>query len=668
MSLFEHSLAFAESEAMVSNQLGLTPWGFPKASLAKNATNATNVGPQVDLVPISTIFDRMNTAPEVLLIGLISSLNCLTAHILSVLGMQGKFRLLNTGVWGFCFMISFVWGFLSFKPDFGLDAIILRFPTVCIVGFIPHLLILVGISICASIYTLALFLVVLSPTSGGPASRSLQERVQSAHNNLQAHGQLRNFHIHMEDDFYSTLLRLGFSILTIASEAVYLNEGQKIGVGALTWLENERLKELEDAKQSFSNILSRGVADGIALTEEQEAQPPGSTHIWKSGYGRERTTKLLKAGSYTYATRAGADGVGALQRGGRYLMVWEFFNGVFWLSLAWFATVISKTLLLIGIKWRPSWAARLSTQVTGPVKLNSQTRHPGSIEFWILSDDGQLSLPKDDDVDVEKETKKRLRVVSDFWGEEEEQKLDTTLYGWWKSGGWWGEKDESGTYQESNLDEGDTTSVISMSTNNDIASEWGSEDDGYQTPTRLQPEYRSSPSPGLPMDHALDSTHLAQLLDPRNPEQRQEARMLAAHLTSDRILTRSQYQHEQIFEKAHVLTSTRHRPPGFVPSSPSGRLTPHEEEQVLEYLIVSRRAAASKTAKEDAAWSDGAEGLGAGGPQCVVCQSAPRTVLSWPCRCLSLCEDCRVSLAMNNFGTCVCCRTDVVGFSRLFVP
>ena len=51
-----------------------------------------------------------------------------------------------------------------------------------------------------------------------------------------------------------------------------------------------------------------------------------------------------------------------------------------------------------------------------------------------------------------------------------------------------------------------------------------------------------------------------------------------------------------------------------------------------------------------------------------VCQSSPRSIIVWPCRCLSLCDDCRVTLAMNNFDKCVCCRRDVVSFSRVFVP
>jgi hypothetical protein len=33
-----------------------------------------------------------------------------------------------------------------------------------------------------------------------------------------------------------------------------------------------------------------------------------------------------------------------------------------------------------------------------------------------------------------------------------------------------------------------------------------------------------------------------------------------------------------------------------------------------------------------------------------------------------LCDDCRVSLAMNNFEKCVCCRREVISFSRIYVP
>ena len=673
MSIFEHSLAFAEAEAMISNQLGLSPFGPPKAVKPKNAADLNGISGATEFVSRSVLFERLNTPPEVLLMGLISCLNNLTSHILGVLNMQGRFRLINTGIWGLCFMSSFVWGFFSFKSEAGADAVILRFPTVCIVGFIPHLLILVGICLCACIYFLALLLTVLAPPVGFPSPQSWSERVRAAQENLQANAQLSSIRLNMHEDFYTALLKVGFTALTVASEAVYLNEGRRIGVGRWTWLEEERLKEIEDSRQNSFRIPqnltddpSGMVASGVSLSEDRESA--NGFGAWKSGYGRERTTKILKSAPGRANVRIGADGVGALQRSGRYVMVWEFFTGIFWLMVRWLAICAVKALSKAGVTRTPQWLKKLShnTSTLAPEKEVSQPnqRQHSSLEFWLLSEDGVLSLPENDNVDVEVETKRRLKAAGDRWGQEEEKTLDSTLYGWWTHGGWWGERDESGTYEPPPQDD-DNTSVVSMPIDRSDT-EWESDNDGdgSTTPTQHHPHPSSRETTPV-MDYALDPSQLARLLDPKDPEQRLEARILAHHLNSDRIMTRSQYGHAQDFEKARVLTSNRYRPTGV----PSGKLMPHEEAEVLEHLILTHRSAAATTdSHTSSTWRDGAEGLGAGGPQCVVCQSSPRTVLAWPCRCLSLCEDCRVSLAMNNFGTCVCCRQDVVGFSRLFVP
>ena len=674
MSIFEHSLAFAEAEAMLSNQLGLSPFGPPKASGSKNAANGEGISGASGFVTKSVLFQRLNTPPEVLLIGLISCLNNLTSHVLGVLNMQGRFRLINTGVWGLCFMSSFVWGFFSFKPGASADAAILRFPTVCIVGFIPHLLVLVGICICACIYLLALLLSVLAPPFGEPSPRTWSERFKAAQENLQANAQLSSIRLNMHEDFYTALLKVGFTALTVASEAVYLNEGRRIGVGRWTWLEEERMKEIEHSRQSSFGIPQNLTDDplgmatsGVSLSEDRDSQSENRSGGWRSGYARERTTKTLKSAPGRVNARMGADGVGALQRSGRYVMVWEFFMGIFWLMVRWLAMCSVKALGKTGITRIPQWLRKLSHSARNPARKTeviSGTQQQSSLDFWLLSDDGVLSLPENDNFDVEVETKRRLQTAGGRWGEEEEKTLDSTLYGWWTHGGWWGDRDESGSYQPPPQDD-DITSVVSIPTDRSDA-EWESDSnrDSPRTPTQRYPN--SSVRDTTPvLDYALDASQLAGLLDPKDPEQRLEARMLAYHLNNDRVVTRSQYQHAQDFEKARVLTSTRYRPKGLN----SGKLTPEEEAEVLEHLILTRRSAATPTDMHTPSnWRDGAEGLGAGGPQCVVCQSSPRTVLAWPCRCLSLCEDCRVSLAMNNFGTCVCCRQDVVGFSRLFVP
>ena len=672
MSIFESSLAFAESEATISNRLGLS-WsgssakGSPRPSTTNDATVAK-------LFTKSEILSKMNTPPEVLLMGLISSLNNLSSQILGVFNMQAKFRLLNTGVWGLCFMSAFVWGFLSLRPESGPDAIIPRFPTVCIVGFIPHLLVLFGIMICGFIHLLALFLCILSPPPDGPRPQSLSDRIRLAQENMQANAQLSSMRLNMHEDFYSALLKIGFSALTVASEAVYLNEGQRISVARLTWLEEDRMKEIEAFERSNdpSQRLSIHLETPKAADSFETAQP----NTWRSGYSKLNGVKAVKGSDLT-DSRLGTDGVGHMQRGGRYIRSARFLRSIFWLWVNWLNVIANVTLDRIGIAWRPRW---LKLSKRDDV---AQIRHPrGSeqqsaqkyLDFWVLSDDGEMKSPENDDIDVAYEMRKRQQYESEGWGVEEEQTFEARTYNWWKSGGWWGERDESGSYAGSIRDDDDVASVLSMSTttsDSDTNDNSMDIDSGATTPTQRHPypsDRSASPTPSIDQENdAFDPEGLAQLLDPQSKESRSDARMLAHHLRAPRITTRSRYRQAQSLANTKLLTSTRYKPPhNSLPAT--GPLSPEEEAQFLEQLILARRSEPISQTPAADTWRDGAEGIGQGGPQCVVCQSAPRTILAWPCRCLSLCEDCRVSLAMNNFGTCVCCRQEVVGFSRLYVP
>lgn len=689
MSIFEHSLAFAEAEAMISNQLGLSLWSTPKA--AKDRILAPSEEQSVtQLFTRSQILDKMNTPPEVLLMGLISSLNNLSSQLLGVLNMQARYRLVNTGIWGLCFMVAFMWGLLSLRPESGPESIILRFPTVCIIGFIPHLLILVGIILCAFIYSLALLLCFLSPPTDGPPPRSLAHRFRLARENMMANSQLSSIRLDMHEDFYTALLKIGFTALTVASEAVFLNEGKRVSVARLTWLEEERLKEVEALGQ-YSDP-----ADGLTVRLEAPnssvATNQVSTRPWASGYKRPISVTAERLGpSFTGSSRPRGDGVGHMQRGGRYLMAMRLFRGIFWLIVNWSRLIANKVLDKAGIARRPQWLNLPKSNETSPQNGDSGRCQPETLDFWLLSDDDTLSLPENDNVDVEQEIKRRIKNnENDRWGEEQEQILDARVYDWWANGGWFGDKDESGSYQASIQDDDDATSIISVSTDasetsrDDAGSAFEEVDSGASTPTQRDPfahrPYTRNLSmtldqisvPDLAQNPAyngdqLDPHHLAALLNPKNQQQRSEARMLAHHLTAPTITTRSKYRHAQSFANAKLLTSTRYRP--SIPTIPStGPLSPDEEAQLLEQIIITRRSQPNLSDQAPQTWRDGAVGMGAGGPQCVVCQSAPRTVLSWPCRCLSLCEECRVNLAMNNFGTCVCCRQDVVGFSRLFVP
>ena len=89
-----------------------------------------------------------------------------------------------------------------------------------------------------------------------------------AFQNLQANVYLasgESIRFSWEDDFYASLLKAGFTILTCASEAVYLNEGTEVRVGNLTWLEQSRAEEFgqnhgllfQKTRQSIPNEIKR---------------------------------------------------------------------------------------------------------------------------------------------------------------------------------------------------------------------------------------------------------------------------------------------------------------------------------------------------------------------------------------------------------------------------
>jgi hypothetical protein len=134
-----------------------------------------------------------------------------------------------------------------------------------------------------------------------------------------------------------------------------------------------------------------------------------------------------------------------------------------------------------------------------------------------------------------------------------------------------------------------------------------------QTQTPVDPQESG------PLSEIFWTDDIAALVDPQTREHRDTAVTLACHLRAPNVLTRSRFPAVN---------------------------TP------LETIILNRR---------------GENALGGFG-ECVVCQSAARTVVLWPCRCLSTCNDCRSSLAQSRFTLCVCCRQRVEGFSKIFVP
>ncbi|TVY62846.1 hypothetical protein LSUE1_G008171 [Lachnellula suecica] len=430
MSIFEHSLAFAEAEAAVGNQLGFGSFGGTRTVKAWTNTTSSEEAQEIAITR-TMIMKRVNTTPEVLLVGFLSAMNHLTSHILAIFNYQQRLRLLNTGFWGLAFMSAIGWSIITFDIDDIFNQPLLRFPTVCIVGFIPHVLVLCGIVCCMLIYGTALVLSALAPppSQDGPPELvdggSFLQRLRIAHENMQANVPLSNIRISMHMDFYTALLRTGFSVMTMASEAVYLNESRGVSIKQRTWLEEERLREIETfgaqwlgpsfRLQDQDSSFGDGLADTVGLVAVKE-QHMALLRDSSSGYAREMTAKKKSASKGS--ERSIRDGVGAAERSGRWIMALEFFLGI-------------SRLMAAGLQVRPSFLVWLSRRPKSklPDDPRPEKDNPDALDFWMLNPNGELELPKDENVDVELEMRKRLLNNQDSWDSIDEEKLESKTDG-----------------------------------------------------------------------------------------------------------------------------------------------------------------------------------------------------------------------------------------------
>ena len=718
LTVFEHSLAFAEAEAVVSHQLGLGFFGTVTGNSEVQQSGPDKGLPYLAVAAVqrSAILSRYDTTPEVLFVGLISSCSHLTSHVLVLFGLQNRFRLWSTGFWGLTLKGVLSWGWLTFSAEPLPGRIdISQFPTVCIVGYVPHILTFMGICICAIIYLIALFLLALSPAIETQQASSFRERISMAQESLQANMHFSSMHIDRGEDFFNALLKVGFTALLAATEAVFLHEGRPISVRMWTWLEENRMRDVERVRAAQADAGSDDSAiaddDGSSMVVEGMGLKDTGRSVLPSGYGREKSTTELSSNEREPNRIRGSGGVGASERSARWLMVWKLFRRIAWLLIGWFVTAAFGALEAFGIRLESRWVRRLAygKNVDHTDAHNAAAGlKPATLEFWLLSNAGELYLPPDDNVDVEAEMRKRIQRRGGPLTSHEERELDVNIYEWWKQGGWFGELDESGDYEpeKEGKDVNEDLAIDGRSRRHGSTedAEWDTaddndddDDDGTLTPIQERSGLHSRDSSPLP-NLARDVTRLAGMLNPKTKEEQQEAQMLSYRLQRRAPLTRSQYQRLLERERNQILTSavrcrqllvngsntiTAASPSLTSAASTKSMLTTADEEaELLEHLILSRRSEVGKSRSESsnsattgpsktttgndsrfASWPLGAETL-----PCVVCQTSPRTILVWPCRCFSVCDDCRVSLAMNNFGSCVCCRREVLGFSRIYLP
>lgn len=116
-------------------------------------------------------------------------------------------------------------------------------------------------------------------------------------------------------------------------------------------------------------------------------------------------------------------------------------------------------------------------------------------------------------------------------------------------------------------------------------------------------------------------------------------------------------------EHEGVMTRSRFRP--F-----SSKSSTNNEAKLVLNLIASLRKDVQrneeKATKDDD--TDSSEFESNTRFNCVICHFNPREIITWPCKCFAICEECRLRLVSKNMEGCVCCRRDVEGVSRIYLP
>ena len=153
--------------------------------------------------------------------------------------------------------------------------------------------------------------------------------------------------------------------------------------------------------------------------------------------------------------------------------------------------------------------------------------------------------------------------------------------------------------------------------------------------TRGSTQINYNVSNSTPLQEIFDDDGLKEFLEVSSEDNLQ---MVRDHLNYEGRLTRSRYR------KMHANSNTNFN-------------SKDESEKLIELIISKRSQANGDTANENHR-----------SMECVICQTNMREIITWPCKCFAICESCRLSLVSKGFEGCVCCRRDVEGVSKIYLP
>lgn len=537
---------------------------------------------------------------EVLVVAITSSLSLLTLHTFGAFNMY-NYRLIPSTIFGASFLTYFGWSVFSNR--------VFYFPTVCIIGYLPQLIMSVIIFMCGIIYGLACLL------GGGAGNLSTS---------------WKHVNISLKDDFYSCLFKVGVVALTTTSQATFINETALINQPTYTWIEREDSKDKAHGESSVNQSISSVpiLAPSLLHASQDDISrfTLNSSLNSMSPYSRETPLPPDLAGPRK-RRHDGAIEPPKLLTLYRITSVFKMMHGM----LVILIHLVLKILWNIGFKYvLPSSKTNKSYPDGQPIgSAEALERVKNQVVYSTVEDD------------------------EGNWKTEEPGYQELL----------WGhlipDVDNSKSYKPDALDDGFSTDEEGLEYESDYE---GGSSNSHSTNYISHVSYQRQPFSSTPFADKPKSTlaelydlimpspqDLLALLAPQTPQQIENKRLLISHLEEHQDTAPSSSLSGDQPSKSTQVQRTR----PVTRSQYKRRIW--DESKALLHTIETRRR---KFVVDD----EIRETL------CVVCQCSTRQVILWPCRCLAVCEECRMALVAQNFKGCVCCRRDVKSFSRIFVP
>ncbi|VVT49274.1 uncharacterized protein SAPINGB_P002190 [Magnusiomyces paraingens] len=714
---------------------------------------------------------------ETLVLSLILSLSLITSHIFGAFNLQ-DYRLIPSTFFG-----------LLFLSYFGYSIVIGRlfyFPTVCIIGYLPQLVLCTIIAICGAIYGLASFF------SGG------QRNLRTS---------FRTVPISLSEDFYTCLVKVGVIALTTATKATYLNESVTLTHPLMTWVDK---KALEDSgKKSNVDEWPFGDKNGDILCPPLVTVAPDGKTVVDRPDAKAEILKLRKAGKlrslkspydnevpipanvetppndfkaeidlddssdqqdeneyhntsaeYAFEADKGRD---RFRTTYRILIVFGMLRGV---TIILSSLVIRFAMRYLGLKYLFKFVFgrdynednnREETQrMLNILKNQNKELFRKVSDNNSYSEDGNESddemtaylkkgfklyeklksdylyqnldeeaVDDDDDYEdideygniIEKQNTSKSKVRKTLKSEKPGKAYMNLLWGYLlpecddsedyvpdenfdnlenddgystDEYGYEYESDYDGQHQESRqrvrqLRRRNVKNYVDQVSQQRLSA-FSDPDATTKTEVVISDDSRSTLSELYDLLIPTQEDLLA-LLAPQNSEQIERRRMLISHLQgAASLVSGAEAPRVDISSitrgllRSSILASNgANSSQSSAASSSCASPTPTDvghEGCSERHLIVTRSRYAeiewddmqtllqtiNERRKKYVADDEVRETL------CVVCQGASREIILWPCKCFALCEDCRLTLAMKSFKSCVCCRRKVKSFSKIFVP